>query len=130
MTATVSSVTQDYVAANLTDGNSTTYWESANNAFPQWASVSLGSTSTIGRVVLTLPPSWSTRTQTLSIDASSDGVTFTPLITSASYTFDPATANTVAIALSATSLRAVRLDFTANTGWPAAQLSEIQIYGP
>jgi hypothetical protein len=35
-TATASSTTQTYAAPNVNDGNQSTYWESANNAFPQW----------------------------------------------------------------------------------------------
>ena len=31
-----------FVAGNLNDGNQGTYWESADNAFPQWAQVDLG----------------------------------------------------------------------------------------
>ena len=34
-TASVSSVSDVYAAANLNDGNQGSYWESANNAFPQ-----------------------------------------------------------------------------------------------
>ncbi len=48
---------------------------------------------------------------------------------SAGYTFDPATGNTVTINLPATSTRYLRLNVTGNTGWPAAQLSEFQVFG-
>ncbi len=37
-----SSHTQSYASANTTDGDPSTYWESANNAFPQWLQVDLG----------------------------------------------------------------------------------------
>ena len=39
--ATASSVNGPYVAANLTDGNQGSYWESSG-ALPQWAQVDLG----------------------------------------------------------------------------------------
>jgi hypothetical protein len=113
----------------LTDGDTGTYWESASNVFPQWASVDLGSPFTISKIVLTLPSSWGARTETLSVLTSPDGITYSPAVASASYTFDPSTANTVTIVVSASNVRAVRLNFTANTGWPAAQLSEFQVYG-
>ena len=60
-----------------TDGDANTYWESANNAFPQWLQVDLGATYSIGKVTLKLPPSsaWGTRTQTLSVQTSTDGST-------------------------------------------------------
>ena len=31
-----------YVPANAVDGDAATYWESVNNAFPQWLQVDLG----------------------------------------------------------------------------------------
>lgn len=43
--------------------------------------------------------------------------------------FDPATGNTVTVALPAgTGLRYLRLNVTANTGWPAGQFSEVEAY--
>jgi hypothetical protein len=50
------------------------------------------------------------------------------LAPSASYTFNPSSGNTVTITFSAASVRYLRLTFTANTGWPAGQLSELQAY--
>jgi cupin superfamily acireductone dioxygenase involved in methionine salvage len=79
--------------------------------------------------MLTLPSSWGARTQTLSVLTSPDGTTYNTAVASASYTFDPSTTNTVTIVISASNVRAVRLNFTANTGWTAAQLSEFQVYG-
>ncbi|GAE06068.1 discoidin domain-containing protein [Paenibacillus sp. JCM 10914] len=38
---TASSYTQTYVASNASDSNQATYWESNNNAFPQWLQVDL-----------------------------------------------------------------------------------------
>jgi hypothetical protein len=50
------------------------------------------------------------------------------VVGSAGYTFDPATGNTVTITFQGTSQRYLRLTFTANTGWPAGQLSELEVY--
>jgi hypothetical protein len=44
--------------------------------------------------------------------------------------FDPATGNTATITFATTSQRRLRLTFTGNTGWPAGQLSELEVYGP
>ncbi|MBE9915492.1 carbohydrate-binding protein [Paenibacillus donghaensis] len=118
-----------YVASNVTDSNQDTYWESINNAFPQWIQVDLGKESSINQVVLKLPSGWESRSQTLSIQGSSDGTSFSDLKASASYKFDPNTANTVTIDLPTVSARYARINVTANTGWPAAQFSEIEIYG-
>ncbi len=119
-----------YGSANVTDGNANSYWESANNAFPQWVQVDLGANTTFGRIVLKLPPSssWGTRTETLTVAGSTNGSTFTTLVGSAGYTFNPATGNTVTITFTASSQRYVRLNITGNTGWPAGQVSEFEVY--
>ncbi|MEV6113107.1 discoidin domain-containing protein [Streptomyces sp. NPDC052109] len=127
-----SSHTQTYASGNATDGDANTYWESANNAFPQWLQVDLGATTGVKRIVLKLPPAtaWATRTQTISVQGSTDGGTFAQLLASAGYTFDPATGNTATLTLPSTvATRYVRLTFTANTGWPAGQASEFQVFG-
>ncbi|MET7402350.1 discoidin domain-containing protein [Dactylosporangium sp. NPDC005572] len=126
-----SSHTQVYGSGNATDGNTNTYWESANNAFPQWLQVDLGSAVATKRIVLTLPPSsaWGTRTQTLSVTGSTDGGSFTTIVGSAGYTFNPATGNTATIVFTnSATVRYLRLNFTANTGWPAGQVSEFRVY--
>jgi hypothetical protein len=123
-----SSHTQILQSSNTTDGNRDTYWESANNAFPQWVQVDLGSAQSASRIVLQLPPSWGARTQTLSVLASTDAATFSTIVGSATYSFDPASNNTVTITFPATTRRVFRLNFTANTGWPAGQISEFQVW--
>ncbi|MFD4605715.1 discoidin domain-containing protein [Streptomyces sp. NPDC058464] len=127
-----SSHTQVYASSNATDGDTNTYWESANNAFPQWVQVDLGAATGVRRIVLKLPPAtaWATRTQTVSVQGSTDGGTFAQLLASAGYTFDPATGNTATLTLPATATtRYVRLTFTANNGWLAGQVSEFQVFG-
>lgn len=127
---TSSSFGDVYVATNANDGNQGTYWESVSNAFPQWIKVDLGEVSSVNQVVLKLPANWESRTQTLSVEGSSDDSIYTNLAASANYTFNPASgSNTVTINFTAASARYVKLNFTANTGWPAAQLSEFEIYG-
>ncbi|WP_435137635.1 choice-of-anchor D domain-containing protein [Actinacidiphila sp. bgisy144] len=125
---TESSHTDVYPSSNVTDGSQDSYWESANNAFPQWVQVDLGSAQSASRVVLQLPAGWAARSQTLSLSGSTDGSTFTTLKASASYSFNPTAANTVTLTFPATSQRYFRLNFTANTGWPAGQLSEFQVW--
>ncbi|GIH17499.1 discoidin domain-containing protein [Rugosimonospora africana] len=131
-TMSASGVSQNYVAANANDGNASSYWESTNNAFPQWLQVDLGSSVSVNRVVLKLPPStdWGTRTETLSVQGSTTGSNFSDIVGSAGYVFNPSTGNTVTINFTATTTRYLRLSITANTGWPAGQLSEFEVYGP
>jgi hypothetical protein len=130
--ATASSSYETFVASNVTDGNTSSYWESSDGAgYPQTIAVDLGSAQSIGSVTLDLPPSsaWSTRTETLSVLGSTNGTTFSQLVGSAGYTFNPSTGNTVTISLpSGTSDRYVELSFTGNTGWSAAQLSEFEVF--
>ncbi|HEV2344769.1 MAG TPA: discoidin domain-containing protein [Actinocrinis sp.] len=129
--ATSSGYNQTYAPANAVDGNQSTYWESTNNAFPQWLQVDLGSSVAIDKVVLQTPiTNWGARTETLSVQGSTDGANFSDIVASASYTFDPATSSTVTITFNSTTTRYVRLNITANTVWPAGQISEFQVYGP
>jgi hypothetical protein len=108
-----------YPAANAVDGDANSYWESTNNAFPQSFTVGFGSTVTVSRLVLKLPPSWGARTQTISVDG---------VKAAAAYAFDPASGNTATVTFPATPVRTLRLTFTGNTGWPAGQLSELEAY--
>jgi hypothetical protein len=131
--ATASSSTQTFVASNAVDGNTSTYWEGTNGVWPTTLSVNLGATKALGSVVLDLPPSsaWGTRTQTLSVLGSANGTSYTTLVGSATYTFNPATGNTVTIALPAgTSAQYVQLSFTANSVQNGAQVSELDVFGP
>ena len=127
-TTSESSHTDVYASTNVTDSNQNSYWESANNTFPQWVQVDLGSTQPADRVVLQLPASWGTRNQTLTVSASTDGTIFTTMAASATHTFNPTTNNTATITFTTTTQRYWRITITTNTGWPAGQLSELQIW--
>ncbi|MCO8272773.1 discoidin domain-containing protein [Actinoplanes sp. TRM 88003] len=129
--ATASGVNGPYGAGNVTDGNAGSYWESPNNSFPQWVQVDLGSSLAIDQVKLKLPPpaEWATRTQTLSVQGSTNNSSWSTLSASAGRTFNPASGNAVTIDFAAATVRYVRVNVTANTGWPAAQLSEVEVYG-
>ncbi|MEV4319976.1 CARDB domain-containing protein [Actinocrispum sp. NPDC049592] len=128
-TVTASGSLGGFPTSNVNDGNQNSYWESPNNAFPQWVQIDLGGSVSIDQVVLKLPGSWGSRTQTLSVQGSTDGSSFSTLSPSAGRLFDQTANNTVTLNLTATT-RYVRVNVTANTGWPAAQVSEFEIYGP
>ncbi|MFJ6016803.1 discoidin domain-containing protein [Streptomyces sp. NPDC092952] len=131
-TTTATGSTDVYVPGRAVDGDASTYWESANNAFPQAITVDLGSAQAVRRVVLKLPPAaaWEARTQTMSLQGSTDGSAFGTLVAPKDYRFDPASGNTVTVALPATAsaTRYLRIHVTANTAWPAAQISELEAY--
>ena len=128
-TVTASASNGNQPASNVNDGNQSSYWESPNNAFPQWVQIDLGGSVDVDQVILKLPSGWEARTQTLSVQGSSNGTSFNALSASAGRVFDPASSNTVTVNFSAASVRYVRVDVTANTGWPAAQLAEFQVHG-
>ncbi|MFF7211941.1 CARDB domain-containing protein [Streptomyces sp. NPDC008238] len=120
----------EYPAGNTTDGTQASYWEGPAGSFPQWVQVDLGATRGVDRIVLKLPSGWETRTETLSLQGSTNGTSFSTLAASAGRVFNPAQANTVAVDLaSPTDARYVRVNVTGNTGWNAAQLSELEVYG-
>ncbi|WBQ06688.1 CARDB domain-containing protein [Kribbella sp. CA-293567] len=129
-TLSANSALGDYPVGNAGDGNQNTYWESTNNAFPQWLRADLGSAKTVDRVVLKLPATWGARTQTLAVQTSTDGTSYADVVASAGYNFAPATSNTVTINFPAATARYVRLNITGNTGWAAGQLSEFELHGP
>ncbi len=128
--AAASSTNGAYGAARVTDGDQSTYWESAGGTVPQWVQTDLGATTRVDQVLLKLPAAWESRNQTLSVQGSADGTAFSTLVGSATYTFGPGTGNVVAITFPATQTRYVRIDITANTGWQAAQLSELEVRAP
>lgn len=121
--------TQTYVATNANDGNVNTYWE--GSSYPSNLTVDLGSVQTVNKVVLKLNPDsvWAKRTQTLSVLGSTDNSTYNTIVASNTYTFDPATGNTVTINFSNTSQRYVRLNITANSGATGGQVAEFEVYG-
>ena len=84
-----------------------------------------------GLITVDLPPSsaWQTRTQTLSVLGSANGTSFSTIVASATYTWNPSTGNTVTIPLPAgTSDQYVELSYTANSVQNGAQASEIEIF--
>lgn len=128
--ATASSENPCCTAANLTDSNTGTYWESAAGvAFPQTATVDLGAATPISKTVFKINPAWGgTRTENLQILGSTDGANFSTLVPAGDYTFDSTTDNTVSISFSSASVRYVQVKVSSNTGWPAAQIAEFEVY--
>jgi hypothetical protein len=127
---TASGSTQTFVPANASDGNPSSYWESTDNAFPQWLDANLRSAHVVRSIVLRVPPSplWKARTQTLSVLGSQTGTSWSTLKQSAGHDFRPANNNTVTIDLPASRVQYLRLYFTGNTDWPAGQISEFEIF--
>ncbi|WP_428957759.1 CARDB domain-containing protein [Streptomyces sp. cg35] len=117
-----------YPAGNVTDGSQATYWEGPTGSFPQWVQIDLGRTVDIDDVVLKLPASWEARTETVAVQGSSDGRDFTTLSAAAKRAFAPGSGNKVTVDVTAKA-RYVRVQVSDNTGWNAAQLSEVEVLG-
>jgi hypothetical protein len=117
-----------YPPGAAVDGNQGSYWESTNRSFPQSLTVDLGAAKEVGRVVLKLPPSWGGRTQTVAVLGSADGYTYSTLAAAGPRVFDPAAGNSATITIPNATTRFLRLTFTGNTGWPAGQVSELEVY--
>ncbi|MEW1684540.1 CARDB domain-containing protein [Streptomyces sp. NPDC093594] len=127
--ATATGSHPEHPAPHVTDGSQLTYWEGPSGLFPQSVRIDLGATVSVDEVVLKLPAAWEARTQTLAVEGSTDGSSFTTLSASAAHRFDPGHGNSVTLAFPAHDVRHLRVRVTANTGWNAAQLSEIEAYG-
>ena len=91
--------------------------------------VDLGSAQSASRVVLQLPTGLG-RPQPDAVPAGQHRRRQLQHVkASATYTFDPtANSNTVTITFTATTERYFRVNITANTGWPAGQVSEFQVW--
>jgi len=129
--AFATSMTADAFPPDLAvDGDPYTYWESTAKQFPQSITLDLGEEKTIGKLILRLPPqdAWETRNQTIEVLTSADGQTFSRALAPQSYAFDPKSANVVEIPLNDAKAKFVRLTLTDNTGWPAAQIAEFEVY--
>jgi hypothetical protein len=54
--------------------------------------------------------------------------TFNTLAGSRGVTFNPSSGNAATVSFPAASTRYLRVEITGNTGWPAGQLSEFEVY--
>ncbi|CAM3536471.1 Glycosyl hydrolase [Paenibacillus lupini] len=72
---------------------------------------------------------WSTRTQTIQVLGANQSTTaLSNLVSAQSYTFNPTSGNSVTIPVTATASK-VQLNISANSGAPAGQVAEFEIYG-
>ncbi len=122
-----------YVASNLTDGNPLTYYESKKGEWPAEVIVDMAGVYNVGYIDLALPPlmQWTSRTQTITVYASTDGSTYSEIVPQADYTFNPQTGNLVEIHLnSPQSAQYIKFVFTGNSdaGGEGAQVSEISVF--
>jgi hypothetical protein len=128
-TASADSTLAGFPASNAIDGNQATYWQAAGGTGV--LTLHLAQSAPVDRLVLKLPQGWGARHQTIEVDASTDGQTWTQLVAPAAYLFDPAGSagnNVVAISLPAASMSDIRLDVSSNDVQGAPQIAEMEVY--
>lgn len=124
--------TQIYQCRNAVDGDRFTYWEGAQDDYPNFITVDLEQEQSVTGFGVLLNPRqiWSARTQDLEIQISLDGESFETLLPCQTVSFDPLKDNRCYLpAPEGTAARYVRFVFTANTGAKAGQAAEVEIYG-
>lgn len=122
--------TDVYVASNVNDGKTDTYWES--KGFPAEMTIDLGESLPVSTAAVRLNPAaiWEARTQEIAVWISADGESFTELVPAAKYDFDPDTGNRIRIDFETVEARFVKLVFTMNSSsrTGGAQAAEIELY--
>jgi F5/8 type C domain len=128
-TASADNTLAGFPASNANDGNQATYWQAANATGV--LTLQLAKAAPVDRVVLELPQGWGDRDQTIEVDGSTDGTTWTQLVAPTAYLFSANNAagnNVVSIPVPSTTLNYVRVDVSDNTVQGAPQIAEFQVY--
>ena len=119
-----SSAIQGYPAANANDNNIGTYWQAATPAAS--LTLHLSQAAPVDRVILGLPQNWGTRNQTIEVDGSVNGTSWTTLAPAAAYTFS-AGSNAVAIPIPAGTEDNLRLEISGNDVQGVPQIAEMDV---
>jgi hypothetical protein len=128
-TASADNTLAGFPPSNANDGNQATYWQAANSTGV--LTLDLAEAAPVDRVVLELPQGWGDRDQTIEVDGSTDGQTWTQLVAPAAYLFSANNAagnNVVDISVPSTTVNYIRLDISNNTVQGAPQIAEFQVY--
>ncbi len=129
-TASADNTLAGFPPSNANDGNQATYWQAANSTGV--LTLALAEPAPVDRVVLELPQGWGDRDQTIEVDGSTDGSTWTTLVPSATYLFSASNAdgnNVVTISIpSDPTVSYLRLDVSNNTVQGAPQIAEFEVF--
>lgn len=130
-TESSSSHTGSHVAGNVIDGDASTYWESQvdSGSFTEWVQVDLEKAMTVSKIVMRLPASWSSRTESIEIYGLATGYDGFVIEPTATYSFNESSGNAVTVAFAALSTRYIQLIVTANSAVDAGEMGEIAVYG-
>ena len=124
-TVAPSSALQGYAGANANDNNVSTYWQAS--APTAALTLRLSQAESVDRVILELPQNWGARNQTIEVDGSANGTTWTTLVPAAAYTF-AAGSNAIAIPFREVTQGYLRLDISGNNVQGVPQIAEFQVY--
>jgi Pectate lyase superfamily protein/F5/8 type C domain len=128
-TASADNTLAGFPASNANDGDQATYWQAANSTGV--LTLQLAEPAPVDRIVLELPQGWGDRDQTIEVDGSIDGSTWTTLVPSATYLFSANNAagnNIVDISVPSTTVNYIRLGISNNDVQGAPQIAEFQVY--
>jgi len=128
-TASADNTLAGFPASNANDGNQATYWQAANASGV--LTLQLAESAPVDRLVLELPQGWGARHQTIEVDYSTDGQTWTQLVAPTVYLFSPtgtAGNNVVDISVPSTTMKYIRLDISNNDVQGAPQLAEFEVW--
>jgi hypothetical protein len=128
-TASADNTLAGFPASNVNDDNQATYWQAANSTGA--LTLHLAESAPVDRLVLELPQGWGARHQTIAVDYSTDGQTWTQLVAPTAYLFSPtgtAGNNVVDISVPSTTINYIRLDISNNDVQGAPQIAEFQVY--
>src|SRR6202034_2791735 len=129
-TASANNTLAGFPAGNANDGNQATYWQAADSTGV--LTLQLAEAAPVDRIVLELPSGWGDRDQTIEVDGSTDGSTWTTLVPSATYLFSANNAdgnNVVTISIPADpTVSYLRLDVSNNTVQGAPQIAEFEVF--
>ena len=128
-TASADNTLAGFPASNANDGNQATYWQAANASGV--LTLQLAEAAPVDRVVLELPQGWGDRDQTIEVDGSTNGTSWTQLVAPTAYLFSASNGagnNVVSIPVPSTTLNYIRVDVSNNTVQGAPQIAEFQVY--
>jgi F5/8 type C domain len=128
-TASADNTLAGFPASNAIDGNQATYWQAANSTGV--LTLALAKAAPVDRIVLKLPQGWGDRHQTIQVDGSTDGSTWTTLAPSATYLFSANNTdgnNVVTITVPSTTVSYLRVDVSNNDVQGAPQIAEFEAY--
>jgi hypothetical protein len=124
-TATASNTLAGFPASYANDNGGGSYWQAANSTAT--LTLQLSKSQPVDRVILELPQSWPTRDQTIKVEGSANGTTWTTIVPAATYTFT-AGSNAIAIPFTATTEAYLRLRIRGNDVQGVPQIAEFQVY--